>query len=347
MEILLAVANRPNHGPDRQTRAVACECLRQIEIGFPRLLSDVSGHLWSLAQAERTHAAQSYVLLLATVVRNIVLFGLMSSANSVLSSNSTLVPFNAPRCLLEEEADAGAKPTEQNLREIRRVMAFLLERPQGLTPQGTMELVSTLVEIAGELEQHIPAVAALLKVQFSGLIYSYDPVLCHVVLMLHSRFADSFAGDDETGIAKRLALIPKDAHHPLVFRLLALHWLLGSPRLANEKGYLAGLTSSFYPTVFDPLALKALKLDAMTYVSAKLDASGEEAEASVVKLFEDSLVCVSAFKWLPPWSTETAVAFRTLHKFLIGVAPHHDNSSSCNGFGNLEGSTIFRILKVL
>ncbi|KAF6151048.1 hypothetical protein GIB67_005863 [Kingdonia uniflora] len=37
----------------------------------------------------------------------------------------------------------------------------------------------------------------------------------------------------------------------------------------------------------------------------------EDSEISVVKLFKDGLVSVSAFKWLPPWSTETAVAFRT------------------------------------
>lgn len=276
-------------------------------------------------------------------------FGLIES----LSSRMTLVPFNVPQCLFEGPGEEmGAKLTEQNLREIRRVMAFLLERPQALTPQGTMELVAMLVEIAGALEQHISAVAALLKVQFSGLICSYDPMLCHVVLMLHSRFADSFSSDDELGIARRLALIPKDAHHPLVFRLLALHWLLGSPRLVNGKESLAPLMASFYPTVFDPLALKAAKLDAMACVAARIDdASGGEREngkaekAPVVKLFEDGLVCVSAFKWLPPWSTETAVAFRTLHKFLIGVAPHHENSPSCNGFGNLAGSTIFLTLK--
>nr|CAD1830239.1 unnamed protein product [Ananas comosus var. bracteatus] len=90
-ETLLAVANRPNHGPDRHTRAVACECLRELELAFPLLLSDVAGHLWALAQAERTHAAQSYLLLLASVARNIVRHSLLSSPSSILSTAAPLV----------------------------------------------------------------------------------------------------------------------------------------------------------------------------------------------------------------------------------------------------------------
>ncbi|XP_074342847.1 uncharacterized protein LOC141680551 [Apium graveolens] len=65
IELLFSVINRPNHSVDRQTRAVGCECLRKLERACPCLLSQVAGNLWSLCQSERTHAAQSYVLLLA------------------------------------------------------------------------------------------------------------------------------------------------------------------------------------------------------------------------------------------------------------------------------------------
>ncbi|KAF5201911.1 Ap-5 complex subunit beta-like protein, partial [Thalictrum thalictroides] len=54
----------------------------------------------------------------------------------------------------------------------------------------------------------------------------------------------------------------------------------------------------------------------------------EESLVFSVKLFEDGLVSVSAFKWLPPWSTETAVAFRTFNKFLIGATPHSTSNDS-------------------
>lgn len=74
IELLFSVINRPNHGVDRQTRAVSCECLRELERACPCLLSEVAGNLWSLCQSERTHAAQSYVLLLAQVLLFMVLF---------------------------------------------------------------------------------------------------------------------------------------------------------------------------------------------------------------------------------------------------------------------------------
>ncbi|PKA65186.1 hypothetical protein AXF42_Ash013307 [Apostasia shenzhenica] len=365
VELLLSVANRPNHGIDRHTRAIACDCLRELELAHPLLLSDAAGHLWSLAQAERTHAAQSYLLLLATVVASISIHGLLSSSSSILSTAIPLVPFNSPRALLSPRASSD--PSDLSLREVRRVVAFLLERPQALTPCATMELVAVLSRIIGALERRVPAVAALLKVQFSGLLHCYDPLLCHVVLMLHSRFSDAFAGDDELGIARRLALIPKEAHQPLVFRLLALHWLLGSPRLARNKGFLPSLVHCFYPSIFDPLALKAAKLDALACVAAHVDgvrserdaASQEEGKkdttshelgnngrtATVAVLFDGGLICVSAFKWLPPWSTETSVAFRTLHKFLVGVFPHNDGDSIDDKIHSVFGSSVFCTLQ--
>ncbi|RWW63843.1 hypothetical protein BHE74_00028960 [Ensete ventricosum] len=355
VEALLTVANRPNHGPDRQSRAAACECLRELESGFPCLLADAAGHLWVLAQAERTHVAQSYLLLLATVVRDIVLRpGLLSSPTSILSTSVPLMPFSAPSCFLSHpSADRDREPSEVNLREIKRVLGFLWERPQALTPAATMELVSILTSIAGALEQHVPTGGALLKVQFSGLIYSYHPILCHIVLMLYSGFPDAFAGEDERNIARRLALMAREAHQPLVFRLLALHWLLGSPRLGKGKDSLAPLAPRFYPGVFDPLALKAKKLDALACIAASLDTlemrkKGEEdgRRALIVKLFQDGLVCISAYKWLPPWSTETSVAFRMLHKFLVGVIPHRDDCSEEPQLVFLMDSTIFSTLQV-
>lgn len=138
-----------------------------------------------------------------------------------------------------------------------------------------------------------------------------------------------------------------------MFRLLALHWLLGSPRLGKGKDSLAPLAPRFYPGVFDPLALKAKKLDALACIAASLDTlemrrKGEEdgRRALIVKLFQDGLVCISAYKWLPPWSTETSVAFRMLHKFLVGVIPHRDDCSEEPQLVFLMDSTIFSTLQV-
>lgn len=352
VELLLTVVNRPNQGPDRQTRSVACECLRELENSFPCLLSDVTGHIWILSKNERTHASQSYTLLLTSIVHNIVAYGAFSSSVSLLSTSVPLVPFNIPEwVVLKRGKCEQSNMGDGNLKEIRNVMSFLLDRPTTMTPLATMEMVSMMTSIISFLELH-SLVSALVKVQFLGLLYSYDPVLWHVVLMLYSHFSDAFAGDEQN-IFDRLSLVAKESHQPLIFRLLALHWLFGitSSWPPDKNGPIVAMSSSFYPSLFDPLALKIMKLDVLTYIATHLDSPVGKAKVSeddksvfVVKLFEDGLVCVSAFEWLPVWSTETAVAFRMLHKFLIGPVPHlnHDVSDA----NILSDSTAFRTLQV-
>lgn len=350
VEVLLTIINRPNHGLDRQLRGVACECLRELERECPGLLSETVGNLWELCQGEKTHVAQSYVLMLANVVFGIVK---LKVNVSVLSSSIPLVPFNVPRFLIG--GSLGREGSGLVVKELRRVMSFLLEWPLYLTSFGLVEFMSVVLPVAVALELQ----ASLLKVQFSGLLYTSDMLLCHAYLGMYLQFAEAFSGH-ENEVIRRVSLISRENQQVLVFRLLALHWLLGfmglvvlKKKVIKEKIY--GTALRFYPTVFDPLALKALKLDLIVYCSNILDnsrledANGEiisnvgGPEGSVVKLFEDALESVSGFKWLPPWSTETSVAFRTFHKLLIGTSSHSDDGSSTRG---LVESTIFRATEV-
>ncbi|XP_002515796.2 uncharacterized protein LOC8286528 [Ricinus communis] len=344
IELLLTVIHRPNHGLDRQTRAIACECLRELEKNYPCLLSNIAGHLWSLCQSERTHACQSYILLFTMVIFNIVDRKLNVS---ILNTSLPLIPFNVPQSI----TGSGF-----NYKELRRALAFLLESPQVLTPFGTIEFMQMIVPMALALELQV----SLLKVQFFGLIYSFDPLLCHLVLVMFSKFLDAFDGQ-EGEIVKRLMLISKETQHYLVFRLLSLHWLMGllSRLVLSKEGKkyksVVKMGLRFYPAVFDPLALKALKLDLLAFFSICLDMlklegldTNEEGGAaasaeSMVKLFEDGLVSVSAFKWLAPSSTETALAFRTFHKFLIGGSSHSDTDPSTTRI--LMNAVIFHTLQ--
>ncbi|KAG9442296.1 hypothetical protein H6P81_018150 [Aristolochia fimbriata] len=348
VELLLTIINRPNHGPDRQTRAVACECLRELERANPCLLVEITPHLWTLCQNERTHASQSYLLLLTSVILNLIRSKIHVP---ILATSLPLIPFNIPVSLVSTAANNNnnnSSGRDLNLKEIRRVVAFLLEQPQILTPCGMMEFMDMIMEVGSALELQV----SLLKVQFSGLLYSYDPILSHVVLTLYSRFSDAFEGQ-EREIARRLVLKSKEMQQHLVFRLLALHWLLGFPvkKESVKKRSIMQMVSSLYPTVFDPLALKALKLDLLAYTANCLDFSKSEevpaeigsSRLSAVTLFEEGLICVSSFKWLPLWSSETMVAFHAIHKFLIGAVPH--SSSDASSAELLLDSTIFRRLQ--
>ncbi|KAL4570024.1 hypothetical protein LXL04_025673 [Taraxacum kok-saghyz] len=342
IEVLLTIINRPNHGVDRLLRGAACECLRELERECPSLLSETAGHLWQLCQSEKTHVAQSYVLMLANVVHGIV----TSKVNaSVLSTSIPLIPFNVPQFL-----NGGGSARENSvlpIKELKRVMSFLLEWPQYLTPCGLFEFMSIIMPVAVALELQ----ASLLKVKFSGLLYTFNMLLCHAFLGMYLKFPEAFSGQ-ENEVISRLLLISRETQHVLVFRLLALHWLLGfmglvmsKRKVIKERIFATALM--FYPSVFDPLALKALKLDLIAYCSilldmsrvADADANGQMvSDVPVVKLFEDGLESVSGFKWLPPWSTETSVAFRMFHKLLIGASSHSDNGCSTKA---LMESTIF------
>ncbi|KAF8407475.1 hypothetical protein HHK36_006609 [Tetracentron sinense] len=316
-ELLLTVINRPNHSLDRQTRGVACECLRELERAYPCLLSEISGHLWSLCLSERTHASQSYILLLTSVIHDLVI----SRTNvSILTGSVPLVPFNVPQSLLGAVC-LNKELSASNFKEIRRVMAFLLERPQILTPCGMMEFMSMLMRIVVVLELQ----PSLLKVQFSGLLYSYDPMLCHVVLTLYTRFSDAFDGQ-EGEIAQRLMLISREVQHHLVFRLLALHWLVGFIRLPSKretmkKNSIVHMGLSFYPTVFDPLALKSVKLDVLAYCATCVDIFRWESPAGVSGLFTDlvdgSLVFISGFGPYPSISIPNCICSSGLYRCSI------------------------------
>ncbi|PUZ78387.1 hypothetical protein GQ55_1G448500 [Panicum hallii var. hallii] len=348
VDALLAAANRPNHAPDRAARALACDALRALDAALPGLLAEALGHLYALAAAERSPAAQSYLLLLASAARHAVRLGRLRATASILAVAGPPTPFSVPAHLLSPPAASMAPPpSEVNVRDIRKMLALLMDRPQVLTPAAAMEMTAILAEIASAVLKWAPAIAAHIKVQFGGMLYSSNPMLLHSLLTLFLQFPDAFGAEDERTMARRLALAAREAHRPLAARLLALHWLLGSTMFRN---LVPGLARWFYPNLFDPLALKAKKLECLAYVAARVDGdkvAGGRASEQATGLLDDGLVCVSAFRWLPAWSTETGVAFRALHRVLIIAAPHSTEDTRCSGAGELLNSTIFHHLQAI
>ncbi|CAJ1928698.1 unnamed protein product [Sphenostylis stenocarpa] len=187
------------------------------------------------------------------------------------------------------------------------VFAGVAASDDSLRDDGVMCMINP-VAVALELQP------SMLKVQLFGMIHSFDPVLCHIVLGMYLRFLEAFDGQE-----------------------------------GEKTKPTIELCSTFYPALFDPLALKALNLDLLAFSSVCAHIlrlkSGSDELIDSVKLFENGLVCVSSFKWLPPMRTETAVAFRTFHKFLIASSSHSDNDPSTTR--NLLDSAIFHTLQVL
>ncbi|KAH7422710.1 hypothetical protein KP509_12G021400 [Ceratopteris richardii] len=373
VEVLLGVINRPNHGLDRQARGTACECLRELEKAYPCLLHACAGHILFLFQSERTHVAQNYTLLLTTILHNLACHmyttpGSRSGAagNSFLSTSVPLTPFSVPSFLVtsdpgEEVLSVPSKElTSGVLKEFRRVVGSLLERPQLLMSSAILDFASSFIDIATALELQ----GSILKLQLYSFIHTYSPLLLHAVLMIYFRFSDSFKGEGGA-IFKRLNVLCNDSQQPLVIRLLAVHWVLGLESLLlskDSKLRLETIASSMYPLIYDPLSLKALKLDVLAHCAAYVQSSAAKLDAQrpreasdmqlvrgeefASRLFKDGTVCFSSFRWLPSWSSEARLMFRMLHRFLTVDAmsfpssPKHENRFDCAFFKTLEESLI-------
>lgn len=117
-EILLGFISRTNYAVDRQVRATACECLKELEMAYPCLLNVAVSHVYTFCQSERTHASQAYKLLLTAILHNMACHmytgksrssssSSTGAASSFLSITVPLVPFSVPSYL------AASKPRQE------------------------------------------------------------------------------------------------------------------------------------------------------------------------------------------------------------------------------------------
>ncbi|XP_022146370.1 LOW QUALITY PROTEIN: uncharacterized protein LOC111015598, partial [Momordica charantia] len=134
-----------------------------------------------------------------------------------------------------------------NSKELRRAMAFLLESPQVLTPPAMVEFMTMIMLVASGLELQ----ASMLKVQFFGMIYSFDPMSCHVVLMMYLHFLDAFfrfqllkwlskwlpSGSTETAVAFRAFhkfILSQDSNTDKIIVDSSIFPMLQSPRFSHD-----------------------------------------------------------------------------------------------------------------
>ncbi|XP_024524086.1 AP-5 complex subunit beta-1 [Selaginella moellendorffii] len=371
VEMLLVFINRPNHSSERHLRATACECLRELEKDYPCLLHSSAGHLLALCQSERTHAGQAYTLLLTSVLRNIALYmpllrSFYAGTYSILFTTVPLIPFSISPFLSSVSSRSSSPAvfssskdfSEECMKEFRRVISFLLEKPSLLTECGVAEFISDVCRTASCLDLQ----PSLLKIQFWNLLHSFSPISCHGFLTILARFPDAFEGE-ESIVYKRLVLFSRELSQPLTVRLLAIHWLLGVENLVTSRGregVLPLVAKSLYPEAFDPLSLKAAKLECLARFAVVFDRQQregssenfvrvmvqEDATDMASKLLKDGLVCLSSYKWLPPSSTETRLLFRTLHRFLVSGYEHSSKVVAVLEDGEaLVDSLLFRSLQ--
>lgn len=244
-----------------------------------------------------------------------------------------------------------------SIKEFKRAVAYLLQHQLNLlTEFGMLEFVTRFINIVKALDLH----GSLLKPTVLSLLYAYNPVLIHVVLLIFTQFLKAYEGEQEI-IVKRLATLCRESQQTLPVRLLGLHWLLGVENCIHQgSSIIAPVAPGLYPRIYDPLALQALKLVTLaqcaaqlaslpsnvsstnpspskSYTTQKSTRLGSSNSATGIykvlgmlatpmdpasKLLNEGLLCMSAFTWLPPSSSETQITFFVLHNFLTAGISH-------------------------
>ncbi|XP_071495474.1 AP-5 complex subunit beta-1-like [Diadema antillarum] len=287
VDLLLDVVSRVNGSKDRCLRGMACECLKEIEILHPGLLSRKVDHFYAMCQLENSYSCQSYMTLFSTVLKN-SLDQLLENSSSTTTHALTdllstrkepLKPLNLPdnfhvkmfQLKKKVAAVPDQLPVHIDTRELKRALTYLVDHLPLMTPVSAMQ-TSLLV---GECLSHCSSINPLiLKGHVSNWASSADIALFHLVLLLKALFPTELLNADEESVL--LSKLLTMANHPALSpgqRLLAFQWLEHFPERESiyplGKPHLPGCLlvehyTSFFPTVFDGLDTTLVKLNLLS-----------------------------------------------------------------------------------
>lgn len=268
-------------------RGTACECLREMEISYPGLLSQRLETLYQLKQKETTVVHQAYSSLYALALKNSV-FLLCQNKEVADTDLKTVLCTNEgfgwkaihkplPPAIFNNLEKIPQLRTGVDCKELKSIVSTLLEESYLLTPTSQAALLRELTDIVSM----VPALSpALFKSQLLRLFGTAQVEMVQATLMMKSAFTDSlFSPDDENFFLKRLVCM---AQHPLLnvtdklFYIDCIrHFPENRPISSQDDDSLPvlvtpRLTVSLLPTVFNDSStmLCRLKLMCMVYLEA-------------------------------------------------------------------------------
>ncbi|XP_051531653.1 AP-5 complex subunit beta-1-like [Myxocyprinus asiaticus] len=312
-------------------RAMACECLREMESCNPGLLSQKLEALYTLKQQETTLLHQSYCMLYTLGLKNAIQiltnhkdvtdleFKDVLGGNEGFAWKSCPVPLNL--LPINMMVQVPRLPPGLDCRELKSIMSSLLEESYLLTPISQSALLRELVEIVAMVPGLSPA---LFKSQLLRLFGTAEVELMHTTLFMKDTFTDSlFTGEDENFLLKRLVGM---AQHPLLripeklfYMDCILHFPENRPISSSIEESLPvlvtpRLAASLLPTVFNDSATMLCRLNLLCLVH--LEADEGEADKGIGYLFDHVLALITIVD--NDGSREVVVtSFRALFIFLM------------------------------
>ncbi|XP_051958064.1 AP-5 complex subunit beta-1-like [Xyrauchen texanus] len=312
-------------------RAMACECLLEMETCNPGLLSQKLEALYTLKQQETTILHQSYCMLYTLGLKNAIRiltnqkdvtdleFKSVLGGNEGFAWKSSPLPLNL--LPINMMVQVPHLPQGLDCKELKSIMSSLLEESYLLTPISQSALLRELVEIVAMVPGLSPA---LFKSQLLRLFGTAEIELMHAMLFMKDTFTDSlFTGEDENFLLKRLVGM---AQHPLLripeklfYMDCILHFPENRPISSSIEESLPvlvtqRLAASLLPTVFNDSATMLCRLNLLCLVH--LEADEGEADKGIGYLFDHIMALLKIVD--NDGSREVVVtSFRALFIFLM------------------------------
>ncbi|KAJ6654179.1 hypothetical protein lerEdw1_007276 [Lerista edwardsae] len=294
LALLLALAADPHAG--LALRTAACECLRELESCCPGLLSRRLAALRSWQEREASVAHQGYTLLYGAALRNAVLRlaqGGPGTLGELLAGDGGLV-WEAGRGAPGALDQLLLLPSPGDLKELRSVLAALLDGSYLLSPAAQSHLLWQLAQAVGVVRTLSPA---LFKAQLVRLFGTAEAGLLHAALQLKGLFTDSlFTAEDEAFLLRRLVGLAQHPALPAPVRLFHLDGLLHFPEnrplgSGAEEGLPVLLTpraaSGLFPSLFQDQGTVLARLNLLGLVCT--ESEGPLAEQGAGYLLEHVL----------------------------------------------------------
>ncbi|XP_077998184.1 AP-5 complex subunit beta-1-like isoform X1 [Glandiceps talaboti] len=288
MDFLLNMISKINDGFNRNLRRIACECLKEIEMTYPGILTRKLEHVYAMSQLENTFIAQSYTSLFVTVLKNSVgnmtqysndppdnvLNELMCTRKEPLKP--LILPDNFTSELFNVKKKAQRKVLKQKLasnvdtKELKRALSFVMESSTLMTTQCLYYIMVQLIECVAYVHDLSPAT---FKSLFLHCVSTADLSVFHLVFLLKERFSSQlFTDRDEEFILRRLLIYAITPTFKPSHQLLCYEWLLHFPEhqkdAFSERSLPTKLDSSyfatFFPRVFDDIDTTLAKLNVLS-----------------------------------------------------------------------------------
>ena len=240
MEYLLDVVSKTNKSVDRNLRSIAAECLSEMELAYPLLLSENMVLISNLAEQEITHSFESLMSLSSIIIKQIVNHNSLlykeeqdpkkKNSNDFVtktfsSQKKRLIPFNVPLeflyqpqtlpSLLYPSKDS-AFISQGSTKEILRVLSLIMDDLFSFTKFGQFDLIFDLLFFF----QMIDLPKQLIKTHYSKHLYLNSPFLFHSLLYLKKSIPNLFENiDDETLCDLLMSFINDDKMYFFIFYL--------------------------------------------------------------------------------------------------------------------------------